>query len=629
MNLAENLIRKLRCFEKYYAGVALGEIFLNFNPKSNVLRDEVALCYYFLARYEDGLKLLNQIEEGRHGDANLMERTVFNKKFFLQHIEKQYRFPQNSQSVTDDEKEIMLTEQTPLFRTPTVTLSFVTFSITSCRRLDLFTKTMNCFLKNCLDKHLISRWICIDDNSSEEDRHTMKEKYPFFEFIFKNINQKGHPQSLQILTSMLNTPYLIHVEDDRALVDPRNYVLDMIDILDSDHEIGQVCFNHNYMETVDNEIKGGFLKKTPNNVFYYVHEYCVTDDEKAKFFERHGYVANCNYYPHFSLSPSMIKTKIFENLAFQIEKSFEFMFGLRYVDQGYKTAFLPGYHIRHIGRLTSEINVIDKVNAYDLLETEQFQEKTKYKYFVINLDRRPDRYEKIKQQVNDGYLPSDIIRISACDGNQLIVNPRLRSFCRNNNFHMRPGVIGCALSHLKLYQKLLEDDEVHGYVVFEDDIVSNESFQKRMKRAITILENKTRPDIIYFITTPGPNPTWDYGIVKKESRAEINKFSIGGTGCYYISKHGAKTVIDFVEQHTLDEAIDAILFKQASNLNMYFVIPCIIDQETADTDIQNDFYFTSKLYEDNIPIDAYSPYVMYGEGGKLDIFDELEFENKT
>lgn len=616
MNLAENenLLRKLRCFEKYYAGISLGKSFLTFNPKSNTLRDEIALCYYYIGDYENGLKLLNEIEESRHGDRDLMERTVSNKKFFLQNIENNV---------------INSNEPMSMYQTITPPLYLVTFSITSCRRLDLFTKTMDCFLKNCLDKHLISRWVCVDDNSSEEDRKIMQTKYPFFEFIFKNIDNKGHPQSLQIITSIINTPYLIHVEDDRALVDKRNYILDMIDILDNDDRIGQVCFNHNYMETVDSDIKGGFLEKTSNNVFYYVHEYCVTDDEKAEFIKKHGYVSNCNYYPHFSLSPSMIKTKIFKNLKFEIEKSFEFMFGLRYVDQGYKTAFLPGYHIKHIGRLTSEINAIDILNAYDLLETEQFREKTKYKYFLINLDRRSDRFEKIKEQINKNYLPSDLIRVQACDGNKLIINPRLRSFCRNNNFYMRPGVIGCALSHLKLYQKLLEDNEVHGYVIFEDDVVSNELFLKRMKRCITILEYRTRPDIIYFITTFKPNPIYEYGIVKKESRAQINEFSIGGTGCYYISKHGAKTVIDFIEQNTLDEAIDAILFKQASVLNMYFVLPCIIDQETADTDIQNDFHIKSTLYEENIPIDSYSPHVMYGEGNKLDIFDHLEFAENS
>jgi GR25 family glycosyltransferase involved in LPS biosynthesis/GT2 family glycosyltransferase len=613
MNVAENLLRKLRCCEKYYAAVSLGKLFLNFNPKSNTLREEFALCYYFIKKYEEGLKILNDIEESRHGNKDLMDRTVFNKKFFLMNLEDKI-LESNSKLET-----IINIENCEKLSG----LSLVTFSITTCRRLDLFIKTMNCFLSNCIDKHLISRWICVDDNSSEEDREIMRTKYPFFEFFFKNIDEKGHPESLQIITKHVNTPYLIHVEDDRALVDKRHYILDMIDILESDENIGQVCFNHNYMETVDSEIKGGFLQKTPNNVFYYEHEYCVTADEKQNFIDKYGHCSNCNYYPHFSLSPSMIKTKIFEKVQFQKERCFEFMFGLRYVECGYKTVFLPGYHIKHIGRLTSEINSIVKLNAYDLLETEQFQEKIKYKCFVINLDRRPDRYEKIKEQIQKKYLPADITKISACDGNKLVINPRLRSFCRNNNFYMRPGVIGCALSHLKLYQKLINDD-VDGYVIFEDDVVSNDTFISRMKRAFTILENKTRPDIIFFLTTL--KSYYECGILKKESREEIDKFSVGGTGCYYISKHGAQTVIDFIEKNTLDEAIDAILFKQSPFLNMYFVIPCIIENGPFhDTDIQNDFCIESHLYEKNLSNDDFSPHILYGHQNKLDLFDNLEF----
>lgn len=608
----ENLIRKFRCCEKFYAGVSLGKEFLKFS-KSNFLREEYALCCYYVGKYDDGLKLLNEIEESRHGDISLMERTLFNKSFFLQNIEN--NILDGSSSFEKYEKKQCL--------------SFVTFSITSCRRLDLFIKTMDCFLLNCLDKHLISRWLCVDDNSSEEDRKIMKEKYPFFEFIFKSSHEKGHPESLQIITSIVDTPYLMHVEDDRALIDKRNYILDMIDILDSHENIGQVCFNHNYMETINNDIKGGKLKKTSNNVFYYEHEYCPTENDKLKFNEKYGPCSNCNYYPHFSLSPSMIKTKIFEKLNFRKETYFEFLFGLRYVDQGYITTFLPGYHIKHIGRLTNERNSVSKLNAYDLLETEQFQEKIKYKCFFINLDRRSDRLEKIINQQNKKFLP-EMTKISACDGKDLLLNPRLRSFCRNNNFSMRPGVIGCALSHLKLYQQLLEDDEVPGYVIFEDDIISNELFINKMKRVFTIVENRNRPDIIFFTTTLKSNPEWEEGVVRKETRIEINKFSVGGTGCYYISKNGAQAVIDYLEQNTLDEAIDSILFKQAPIVTMYFVNPGIINQEYGgdDTDVQNDFYFRSHLFEDNVSLNDFSQYVIYGQNRKMDLFENLEYRKK-
>ncbi len=42
----------------------------------------------------------------------------------------------------------------------------ITFTMTTCKRLDLFVPTMNSFLRCCTDRHLISRWIIVDDNSS-------------------------------------------------------------------------------------------------------------------------------------------------------------------------------------------------------------------------------------------------------------------------------------------------------------------------------------------------------------------------------------------------------------------------------------------------------------------------------
>jgi GR25 family glycosyltransferase involved in LPS biosynthesis len=640
MNMAENLITKLRHSEKYYAGAYLAEEFLKLYPKSNTLRDEYAFCCFYINKNQKGLQLLNEIEEDRHGNVELMERVLYNKKLFLKFFEDTDPTTWKKTSMASNATEHIVMK-----------IHSVTFSTTTCRRLDLFVKSMDAFLENCVDKYLISRWICVDDNSSEEDRKIMKEKYPFFEFVWKDYTNKGHPESLQIITSMVDTPYLIHIEDDRMLVDKRRYISDMVDVLDSNDNIGQIAFNHNYSETLNDNIKGGILKKTPNNVFYYEHEYCLTEDDKNQFIEKHGFVSNCNYYPHFTLSPSMIKTKIFKQLKFIKERWFEFNFGLRYVQAGYVTTFLPGYHIKHIGRLTSQMNDINILNAYDLLNTEQFREKIKYKSFMINLDRRPDRLEKMNKQIQDNLLPTDIIRISAIDGLKLKINPRLRSLCRKNNFQMRPGVIGCALSHIQLYQKLLEDTEVDGYVIFEDDVISNKSFPMQMRRIFTIAESRPIPDVLFLTTTiqatpeerstllaeylnmksvqklNGPSDQTAPTLFKKESRSEIEQIRIiGGSGCYYISKKGAQTVIDFIEQNTLDEAIDAILFKQSPFINMYFVLPVLIYFEPfVDTDIQNDFHIRSHLLEDNIAESEYSPYVMYGKNGKLDLFENLEY----
>jgi glycosyltransferase involved in cell wall biosynthesis len=54
----------------------------------------------------------------------------------------------------------------------------------------------------------------IDDNSSENDRQFMKERYPFIRFIYKTPEQKGHPRSMNMLLKEIKTPYVFNLEDD-------------------------------------------------------------------------------------------------------------------------------------------------------------------------------------------------------------------------------------------------------------------------------------------------------------------------------------------------------------------------------------------------------------------------------
>src|SRR5690606_38992200 len=61
----------------------------------------------------------------------------------------------------------------------------IIFTMTTCKRYDLFEKTINSFLTCCIDYLSIDHWLIIDDNSTTIDKEKMQERYPFFEFIFK------------------------------------------------------------------------------------------------------------------------------------------------------------------------------------------------------------------------------------------------------------------------------------------------------------------------------------------------------------------------------------------------------------------------------------------------------------
>lgn len=632
-------IRRLQQKKLWYIGIILGIDYLQIYPKSIFLKEELALCYYWIKQPYIGIKLLEEILRFEKLDKKTFLRTISNLRFFkqklyttehsdnpLQHGNRdlnqvilRYESPQspeeqNFSCVKQAIPKHLESTQLEQYIVRNGVNGLFTFTITCGQRFSLFKKTINSFINNFPNLNLISRWICIDDNSNEEERKLMKEEFYFFEFIFKPKEKKGHAISMQIITDIITTPYIIHIEDDRELLFNStcarsvNLLKDIISIFKDDSRIGQICFNHNYQETFDDDIRGGILKQTNDGIFYYQHQYHKESKDQIQYSLDIG-GQNCSYYPHFTLSPSVIKTSIFQTCKFKQEISFEYNFGLRYVSSGFITCFLPGINFIHIGRLTSEIYDYTKLNAYDMINTEQFTSSIKYLSFVINLDRRSDRMEKIINQTS--YLPP-YERFSAIDGKNLIYNDVLGFLCEKGDYKMRPGVIGCALSHLTLYHKLLNTPDIEGYLIFEDDIKVNEKFYPSLQRILTILNIKQKraspaapahPDIIFFTTVPknfNSHVFSQTGIIRKTTILDISKDSNGGTGCYYISKKAATAVFTYLKTFTLNVPIDMLLFQLAPYINMYFIFPPILTQyeENAKSDVQNDFFKPSfLLYE--------------------------------
>jgi glycosyltransferase involved in cell wall biosynthesis len=97
----------------------------------------------------------------------------------------------------------------------------ITLAISTSRRLKHFLQTIVA-LENSIGKlpnSLVTRVILVDDNSSEEDRNIMKNKYPNFEFHFKLPNEKGHANTMNKIFSLVDSQYLLYLEDDWRIFD--------------------------------------------------------------------------------------------------------------------------------------------------------------------------------------------------------------------------------------------------------------------------------------------------------------------------------------------------------------------------------------------------------------------------
>ena len=487
----------------------------------------------------------------------------------------------------------------------------VILTITSCKRFDLFQKTVNSFINNCSDVNKITYFFCVDDNSSDEDREKMMKMYPFFDFYFKNPSEKGHRQSMNIIWNKLNElkpKFYLHLEDDWLFINKYNYVTNSISFLDSCESSGihQILFNKNYAEIVkDYNLVGGEIIDKDNNIKLH-----IKDEPNL-----HG--SNCAYWPHFSFRPSVIRTSAVLTLGnFDSPNTFfERDYADKYFNSGYISAYFNEVNSIHIGKLTSETQN-DKKNAYELNNEEQFfncgNENTKTERYnkdnkikVINLVRRRDRRENVIQNFKNVNI-TNYEFIEAVDGKALIPTSQIITLFKGNDFGNRRGVIGCALTHYNLWKQLVESD-VDYFLIMEDDFTIIKTFKTEIEKI-----NFEKYDILlmgYHMFSKTLEKVKEvYRPENEDEDITIDKlqmdYYIGGTHCYSINKTGARKLLDYIDKNGIKHGID-YLFKIIPELECFETRPHVSFSEwneggkAIDSDIQN-MYDSIDLSDDTL-----------------------------
>jgi GR25 family glycosyltransferase involved in LPS biosynthesis len=119
--------------------------------------------------------------------------------------------------------------------------------------------------------------------------------------------------------------------------------------------------------------------------------------------------------------------------------------------------------------------------------------------YIINLDRRTDRWESINKIINSTCLKdNNFIRFSAFDGK--ILNEEIKKYnleshpiikkLKEKNIEVAGGLLGCFLSHITVLQKIIDNTDINSsdYVgIYEDDFIisgSINNFNNNMKISI-------------------------------------------------------------------------------------------------------------------------------------------------
>lgn len=175
------------------------------------------------------------------------------------------------------------------------------------------------------------------------------------------------------------------------------------------------------------------------------------------------------------------------------------------------------------------------------------------KIYVISLESSHERKVALKEAFPQHY--EEFIFINAVDGRNLttteyfnLVKPNLYE----NNRLLSPAEVGCALSHMQVYEKIIQENAP--VIILEDDVIGND---EALEKAIAIAK-KTKPDEVIFLggydhikeakniylnANPEQNGTTPVYVVDK-----LSYIYLGSTCCYAIGANAARVVLDSQQQ---------------------------------------------------------------------------------
>jgi len=488
----------------------------------------------------------------------------------------------------------------------------IILSITTCKRYDLFEKTINSFLFCCLDLNLIDHWLCVDDNSSDEDRQKMKSNYPFFDFVCKDETQKGHYKSMNIIHNFItkyDSEYLLHLEDDFHFIEKRNYITQSINILTnskSDEKYGQLLFNRNYSEVDRSKsyIVGGFAK-TCNNLRYVEHEYYPTNGaEYQEFLKRNQQKSTVAYWPHFSFRPSIMKCSMLRDVGcFYNTPHFEMQYAQEYIQRGYKSAFLDTFSCIHTGKKTWE----KTPNAYNMNQTNQFSLNDD-DLAIYTIDNNIDNFRTFKQMM-ENKLP--YFNRKTVD-NISNLNDAQKMIFKDNDFNYRRDV----LNYMMTYVGLVIDCNKKNMIVYKENTIPNNSFDDGFKYLLNMIQIYNY-DIIFIKYGQDVDPNVSFALEKYLD----NKWDIFDNtyGCYVVSLNGLNKI---KERHLNNGIKNMNCFANVDNLNVFVLNRPLLVQ------INNGENLDIKINVNNCKMKEYDGFKFYSQ---MDSFgnDVGYFPDKT
>ena len=216
----------------------------------------------------------------------------------------------------------------------------------------------------------------------------------------------------------------------------------------------------------------------------------------------------------------------------------------------------------------------------------------KFDAYYINLKRRPDKNKNTLVELDkSNLLKNKMKRFEAIDGKDIDLTNYLAPGISARLLEKRRGWIGCALSHMELWQRCISMNKP--ILVFEDDNVIKEkiNYDKHLE---TIINNFPKDfDIVYLVTDNIVNykPYNDLFVKAKSNNSILS--------AYFISPNGAQKLLDSIMPYKPYLQIDLYINRLTHNkkINCYIYRKSIMYtiQDFNTTDIQGKTNYVKKF----------------------------------
>ena len=198
------------------------------------------------------------------------------------------------------------------------------------------------------------------------------------------------------------------------------------------------------------------------------------------------------------------------------------------------------------------------------------------KIYVINLDRRPDRYEKFKEEMLKHGI-ENVERFSAIDGTTITAN----------GTPLLAGEIGVLLSHLEIIKKSREEG-LNNVLIMEDDVYFSNEITKLDEYMSTVPSDW---DFIYF----GGNHVYGQPpMLVNEKLIKLN-YTVA-LQCVAINNSMFEVIEAILPK--MKKQVDAYYAELHDTFNAYGFYPNMAKQTAGFSDIQNRNVDYSNYFKD-------------------------------